>query len=173
MTKKSQSRLDRDAAKKNMDEFRKTSNTWNDLEDIYVQCRSMATGITNQISQMFSVDKIGNFLPDAKMSSDLIRCLSSDIQQVTNELDEIHSKHADRKGGCVNDDEFISSLTFIEAYNAFQVKFDGVIMPNVKILTEQFDQAIAKVDSIVNKSESSDVLDPTIITDVVVKEETK
>lgn len=181
MTKKSIGRIQRDLNKNSQAEahnefekLRKSNKSWDDLEAIYIDSKTMLLAIPSQISDMYSVKGIDKFLPNQIAAADCLRCLGTDLKVLHGDLEKIHNSHVGKAGICVDDNDFISSLTIAEAYNAFRVKFEGVILPTVQELGIQFDKAVEKVNEIIKKDKdekSTDgILDPTVITDVEVKE---
>lgn len=171
MTKKSAARLARDEAKKELDQFKKEARPWDDLMEIYVANKEMLYEVPAQILYLFSVEKIGNFMENPKLTADLIRCMQADIDQMKQELEEIAAGHKHKTGKAVDDDDFIQSLTFIEAYNSFKVKFEGVILPNVQTITQHYDAAVAKVQEIVQAEQAKEsITDPNVISDAVIIE---
>lgn len=172
MTKKSAARLARDEAKKELEQFKREANPWDDLMDVYRANKAMLQEVPAQILYLFSVEKIGNFMENPKLTADLIRCMQADIAQMNQELEEIAAGHKHRSGKAVDDDDFIQSLTFIEAYNSFKVKFEGVILPNVQTITQHYDQAVAKVQEIVQAEQNKEsITDPNVVSDAVIIEQ--
>lgn len=152
MTKKSQSRIQRDIAKKELEDLKKNNNAWDDLQVIYINSKNQISVIGQEIINLFSIKEIYNYLENRELTANMIRCLSQDITSVTNDLEAIYSSHKDKTGQWVDEDDFISSLSIFEAYTALQARVEGTILPNIVELTKQFDNA---VETIKKDSQSS------------------
>lgn len=170
MTKKSQARLERDAAKKEYEKFKEKAKPWDDLKNIYQDCKNMLCNVPTQIAQLYSVERIEEFLENRNITSNLIRCLSDDIKQMNQELETIYAGHKDRSGKANDEQEFLNTLSFVEAYNSFNVKFEGVIMPNVTELGKQFDYAVSKVNEILEKDKQNNVSDAVVLEEASIEQ---
>lgn len=159
MTKKSQARIERDQAKKQYEKFKEKAKPWDDLKNIYSDCKTMLCSIPQQIAELYSVERIEEFLENRNITANLMRCLSADINQMNQELETIYAGHKDRSGGATDEQDFLNTLSYVEAYNSFNVKFDGVIMPNVTELGKQFDYAVTKVNEILAKDKPQESMD--------------
>jgi hypothetical protein len=147
MTKKSMARLARDAEKKRLSgsEQKTPQNTcWDDLNGIYQKCAEMLlshTGISNYSTRKELIALVPN--PQQLIAD--IKLLGSDLQKMNSELLEIQAQHKGKTGGTMIPDEVIESIRISEQYYLFMQRHDGVVMPTVYSILEQFDQAEKKL----------------------------
>ncbi len=100
--------------------------------------------------------------------------LSKDIQKTIECLDEIHAMHAGRTGGTVTPDDHMLVLKINGMYSEVIELYNTVTMPTVAHIFEQTnitDDLIASQIMSALEVEQSKLLDPTVVTDVIFKEE--
>lgn len=140
MTKKSASRILRDARKQDAERRLKDNTIWDDLNGTYNGC-AQALGQHAGIAVMLSRKEVFPFLKDPVTLSENIRSLTGDLQAMNAELKEIHAQHAGKKGGSQNPDEVIHSIQIFEQYHLFLERHNAVIMPIAMHILEEFGQA--------------------------------
>lgn len=177
MTKKSLGRLQRDQEKKNeqiaRQDFEKNKDinrAWDDLKDIHGQILTTILGISSEVSNMFSIPELNNFLENTTETSNLIRCIAEDTKTLSVRLASIFETHKDRTGGWKTEEELFSTLQVFEQYHAINNEISGLIYPNYEILTQHYTVAVAKAEEIVKKQkEQEDLTNPNVVSDVVEK----
>lgn len=171
MTKKSQSRLDRDAAAKKYEEDKKNNKAWDELKNIHSQILGVIINISTELTNMFSIPEINKFLSNSAESSNLIRCISDDSKQISKRLAELFITHKDKSGGWNTDQEFFDTIAIFEQYNSINSEINGLIIPNFEILSRHYAEAVARAEKIVAEEKASrELTDPNVVSDVTPKE---
>lgn len=143
MTKKSAARLARDAQRAAQKEHLETNTCWTDLEKLYCQCVGLLSSHT--AIQALSKDKdLHRYLDQPESTSARIRSLASDLKAMSIELTQIHSQHEGKSGTEKDPDEWMRAAHIGEQYTLFMERHDGVLMPTVYEILEQFNQAEIK-----------------------------
>jgi hypothetical protein len=170
MTKKSSARLERDERSKQLEIERKNNKAWDDLNVIYSKCINQIFTVNNQIFELYKIPNIVYFLENPNSTTDLIRCLESDLQVMKSDLEKIKDNHSSKTGGWKEDEDFMNCLEVFEAYRAWETKFDGVIMPTVTNLGIDFEKAMVKIDEVLKEAkQNSDLTNPDVVSDAVIK----
>jgi len=172
MTKKSSARLARDAMEKKKERSKielKDNNCWGDLNDIYQKNGQMLMAHT-ALASVAQDKELLECIPDKATIVDLIRGLARDTVQLSVELKEIYSNHADKTGGSQDANEVMRSIQIAEHYNLWVERYSAVIMPTVYQITEQLGQAETILNEKRAAAAEADALNPNVITDVEVKD---
>lgn len=171
MTKKSFARLARDAKAKEILESQKAQeralkeNTcWEDLNGIYSQCVGLLQSHALLATQAQNTEVLAAVADKTTLISN-IRMLAEDLKTLSGELAQLHALHTGKAGGSQDPDEVLHSIQIFEQYNLWLTKHDGVVMPTVYHVLEQFNLA---EQVIAQRKAATDV---SVVTDVTVKEE--
>lgn len=163
MTKKSDSRLLRDAKKAHAQQHLETNTCWDELNAMYSDmCQLLATH-THLSAQAKNTELIAAVVDKATLVSN-IRCLANDLKTLNDELIKIHSEHAGKTGGSRNPDDIIGTITIFEKYNLFMERHDAVVMPTAYHIIEQFAQA----ENILIAKAKADLLNPAVVSDAII-----
>jgi hypothetical protein len=134
MTKKSQSRLERDAAEKNAQQ---PNQCWDDLKGIYNTCQAALTTMTSRIVDIYNTNGLAHFIENKAEIAQLLRGLRQDRKEFQDELTAIYKLHADKFGGSVESYLDRESLEIFESYRNWQAKFEAVYVPTVERLVAE------------------------------------
>lgn len=178
MTKKSLGRLKRDQEKlqhdqalQKFEEDKKTNKAWDELKNIHGQILSSIMGISTEVTRMFSIPEINNFLENSAETISLIRCLSDDTKTLSARIASIYETHKDKSGGWSTEEEFYATIQVFEQYHAINSEISGLIFPNYQILSNHYTVAVVKAEEIVKKQkEQQDLVNPEVISDIQPKE---
>ena len=169
MTKKSASRLERDAKQKAFEQEKNNNRAWDELNELHSRISVQFIEITSQISQMFSIQNLHIFLENKQKVTEYLKTLNSDIGALNQELSDLYKIHKDKNGGWKEMDDFLMALELFESYRILQSKFEGIIMPLVISLTQEFDKAMVVVNDTIKKKEAENLTDPNVVSDAVIK----
>jgi hypothetical protein len=166
MTKKSQSRLDRDRAQKKMSD----SNIWDDVMNISHQCYQLLRSHLH-LQGLVQNDELRGAVKDISLLEKNIIVLSKDLSSLREELDVLTATHSTRSGKASSPDEHMQGISIYEKYHMFIERHQNVVMPNAMHILDQFNEAEQILSNVKKQAE---ILDPTVISDaVIVSEETK
>ncbi len=169
MTKKSASRLARDAAKAESEKYLKDNNCWDDMNSISSQCAQLLGSHAN-ISALAGNPIIIAALKDPSLFAKNVHVLAQDLKAMHNELVALKAMHAGKSGSAKTPDDNLEAISIYEKYMLFIERHQNVVMPTVNHLTEQIQEAI---DLVAANAKEQDVgippeQDPNVITDVEV-----
>lgn len=159
MTKKSLSRLQRDAEKKQLEH----NTCWDDLNEIY------QASVVGLASHLALAQEAGNteLLVEIADKATFIRnvnLLSADLVTLSSELAKLRELHGDKRGGSQDPDVVMYSIQVAEQYNLWKTKHETVVMPTVYHIVEQLQLAENRLRA---KRAARDV---AVVTDVQIKE---
>lgn len=176
MTKKSDARLKRDELKKEA----KNWKTWDELETLY---KNFCIGLTepaSSISELYKTPGLIDYLNPAMKDEIIIRLkgFGADINAFADKLNRIHALHSGHTGSIDPTSETVNEdlnliLNCYNDYSNYQLEFEGLIMPNIAFLLEQAECAVANMNADMENQRSKDATDPSVVTDVVAKNETQ
>ena len=121
MTKKSSSRLARDAETKRANDFKKKNTAWDDVRSLYTEAQNTINHMANVVTAFFSVEGVALYLPldQRKYAADLVRGLSTDIQSFQERLNGLYAQHKDKHGMLHLDNEADSYTNMIQLWSAY------------------------------------------------------
>lgn len=128
----------RDLAKR--DAAFENNNCWDQLESLYVDCVTVLLSWTNLSTVAKDTELLG-YLANPQSTINNLSILNRDLQQLSQEVAQIHEHHAGKTGGAADADEMMHSITIFEHYKAFMDRHDGIVMPTGMQISEQFDKA--------------------------------
>lgn len=178
MTKKSAARLERDKEaadnKKAYTHAKETNKCWDELKGLANKCADMMITTNVQLAEIYKTENIALFLDNPDEVKTVLRGLAGDLTTFREDLARIYNAHSSRSGGFTNEDDFAVSISIFENYHAFQTKYDAVISPSVHYLLEQAGIAEEKIKQRYlalqeEKQAEVELLDPTVVSDAVVK----
>ena len=180
MTKKSLSRIARDAEKARQEQDAKKlakaqkaleGNTcWDDLNAIMNNCKQMLLTHANLGVELNRKDVLAE-LTDPKLVVQLINSLKNDLVQLTSELKEISKQHEDKIGGTDEPNVIIETIHIHEQYHLFMERHQAVVMPTVFQILENIQEAENKlIAKQAAAQREASLLDPNVTTDVEFKE---
>lgn len=152
MTQKSKARLERDARKKELNQFFKENTIYDDLHSIYNSLIN-SLGQFGMISQMAKDKELVALLDDEKEVSDLIKILASDTQKLVEAIKDLYALHKDYTGGIRESDTpspidlYTEAMGWFERYLAQSNYLDTIIMPTATTIYEEFSKAEKKLNS--------------------------
>ena len=177
MTKKSQARLTRDTNmntdkksvserintnRKNKNEFEQ-NNCWNDLQNMYQQMVTLINQHT-VIAELAKDKSLITYIVNKNALTINIQSMANDLLKLNGELKEIYSKHNNKHGSAKDPDEMIQCMTIFETYKLFMERHDGVVMPTVTYILDQFHEAERLRDAF--ERVDKDLTDPNVISDI-------
>jgi hypothetical protein len=167
MAKKSAARLMRDAEeKKNQKEgknYLQQNKCWDELESTY----DSMTGLLSQHTALAAFGQNKELIAavsDKDLLSSNFTILANDLKSLSGELTEIHSQHADKKGGTTDPNVLMNTIGIFEQYHLFMERHDAVVMPTAYHIIEQLDQAEKKLIAV--GAIANDLTNPDVISDV-------
>jgi len=140
MTKKSASRIMRDAEKAAAAQHLKDNTIWDDLNGTYSAC-AQALGQHAGIAMMLNRKEVFPYLKDHKALVANIGTLASDLRALNEELKQIQAQHKGKAGGSENPDDVILSIQIFEQYHLFLERHQAVVMPVALHILEEFGAA--------------------------------
>jgi hypothetical protein len=161
-----------DKARKRMAEANAegTVSIWDDLENMYQNCvQALASpGVIGAFSQRKDLIAL---VQDKQVLVARIRMLQSDTEQMRAELNAIHQQHQGKTGGSIDPDELIQAFPLYEYYQLWLQKWNANIMPTVAHILEIFTDAEIEQQRQRAAAQLTPEQDPTVITDVEVKQD--
>lgn len=171
MTKKSQSRLARDAqakAKHDADLALEKTNVWDGVNEISQSCARLLLAHTG-ISELVKNKEIIAAITDIKLFTMNVNTLGKDIAALNQELVALRALHEHKTGRAQTPDEHIEGLSLYEKYMLFMERHNNVVMPTATHLAEQIQEAVDRV-ALQKVGALSPEQDPNVISDAVIKE---
>lgn len=170
MTKKSQARLERDAAIKNLGP---DAANWNTMKDLALTCRGAIEQTRANMIELFKTPGIAANVQEPAEVAIALRGLSSDLSSLSQELIAIVNTHEHLDGAVDSVESNTALLTTAARYEGWDVRFQTVVIPNVLYLTEQITAAGFKMHKEAEEAhkaaEAQALIDPNVVTDVQVK----
>lgn len=185
MTKKSPSRLARDAAKKEnklkeldelkaksdaaikeLEEFYANNKTWDELENnIFRPMADMLYKNSSDLVGLLSTPRLVEFMHKEGFGETLLRVktIQKDFDDFAQELLAIHKLHEGKSGNAKDAEEMSECIAIFGKYDAFKVKYFAIIEPNWADISVTIGKAMQEM-------EKADAQNPNIITDVIAKE---
>lgn len=165
MTKKSYGRLQRDNAQKELEKTR----AWDDLMQIYNDC--VATlGAHAHLARAANDEMLLMRIENKATLLTNLNLLKRDLLQLSDELKQLHDKHASRTGAANDVDDHWYSIQLYEQYALWMQKHEAVVMPTVYHLVEQIQAAERQLVLEQNAERQAEaVRDVNVVTDVLVK----
>ena len=134
MTKKSQSRLERDQLQKNLQQ---PNQCWDDLNGIYNNCQAALTTMTARIVAIYKTEGLVSFIENKAEVAQLLRGLRQDRNEFQAELTAIQQLHAGKTGGSEESYLDRESLEIFENYRNWHARFEAVFVPTVERLVAE------------------------------------
>lgn len=167
MTKKSSARLARDELKQKIQND--STSGWNDLKQIYINCRDALLVVNTEIVKIFTEKAILHSVPQPSETAASLRSLNQDIKLFSEELNSIYNIHKEKSGKALTPDDNIEVLKIFEMYFNYEQRYNTTVLPTVAYLAEQ---AGAAHQILIDKAKALGLLDPNVISDIEVKEKT-
>lgn len=190
MTRKSQARLERDAAAAAIGENRKgvserfaearmleakehqyyQNNTcWDDLKQLSDEFAPLLLQYT---SMMMVIDRPGikEMIDDYRTFSNNTSILARDLTELKNEYLAIRSEHVDKTGAAKNQEENNAAIDLGMRYTALHEKHDGVVRPTALHILEQLNTAEQKLKEKLQEDALTPEQDPSVVTDLEPKQ---
>lgn len=191
MTKKSPSRLERDAkakaagikpekAKKSdkqkeleFEQMRAKSRNWDDLEELYKALSKLAVSKLIILNQLYSTPGVKEHVDADKYAETLLqmKSITKDIDSMSISLKENHDRHANRTGGFTDTDDLMESISVFEVYQDISMHYASIIEPQLNALIATATDVITRMQEAVTiAKQESDIKNVNIVTDVTFKE---
>lgn len=170
MTKKSDARLVRDAAKKRDNKAFKENTGWDDLIGIKLDCYSLLEQ-HSLLSQLMKDDALRRLLPDPQAVVANYDLLIRDLGGLSEDLKKIGDLHAGRSGGSTTPEELIRTIEIYELYNLFLARHQAVVVPTTAHILEAFQVAEQRLNAAMAAAQAQSTEDTGPI-DVVCRETT-
>lgn len=142
MTKKSDSRLKRDALAKQA-AAEGVDETWEKLEEVYqshmnlfVEYGKMAALITN--------DGVRPYLEDESATANLMKGLASDSASMQTRTQELHAKHAGRTGTADDEESWFAVTMLHQDYIMLMAQHQQTCLPIMLELDEHLQKALKR-----------------------------
>lgn len=166
MTKKSQSRLDRDRAQKDL----QNTSVWDDVTNVSHKCYQLLRSHVG-LQSLIQNAELRGAIKDISLFEKNIVVLSKDLESLREELDILTAEHSGKTGKASTPDEHMQGISIYEKYLMFIERHQNVVMPGVTHILDQFHEA----EQILSEAKrQAEILDPTVISDAtIVSEETK
>lgn len=132
MTKKSQSRVMRDKMKK------ESTKGWEELDDMYKIGIDTVTNTEKEVAGIFSNENIRKCI-DPKSKNKLVvslKGLNNDLNFIKTSLNDIKNTHKDKAPQAADAEDFIEMMGAFENYQKVFNVFNGLVLPNVRYITE-------------------------------------
>jgi hypothetical protein len=191
MTKKSAARQAKDAHAKHIKKLEqsaailaapggnKVHDGWDRLHALHKRCVEMMKShalTTNVLANEELHDCFGDKKARATLVSNM-RLLSKDVVDHIAQLGAIYEQHKDRTGGEINPEEGMQVITIHELYTNWMMVHDANIMPvwmeimdAVGRAEQEYHRRVVAANAAAAQKAASDVLDPSVTTDVEFKE---
>lgn len=151
---------------------------WDDATNLYVvsmEGLEQTHGILVDHLQSIMLDPVerAKITDEAGLAAN-VNLLTKDVQTHVELLKEIYADHADKKGGTASPEEHMEVIVLNGRYQDAIELYNSVIMPTVAHIFEQTnmtDNLIAQQISDNLDRQNKDLTDPSVVTDVAVKEE--
>lgn len=150
MTKKSQGRLQRDAAERRENDAAQArakaaeqlegNSCWDDLESIRQQCAGLL-GQHSSIAGILRNKDLMAFVLDIPLLTERARLLQRDLVALNEDLQSLWALHKDKTGGTDDPDVLMYCIQIYEQYNLFMERHEGTVMPTVAAILDQIQQA--------------------------------
>lgn len=168
MTKKSAGRLLRDEEKKKDSELFKKNSCWSDLADLQNPCLDLIIS-TSRLAQELLDTTLIPFYENYKSVTVNMSILARDLNRISSTYQGIVNKHVNRSGSA-SPEEFMDCMKISAEYAALKEDIDGTMMPTVLHLIEEFGMAKQRQFQASTVPALTPEQDPSVITDVEVKE---
>lgn len=154
-----------------LNNFYKHNTMWDDLNNVFNNCAQLVTTSLTSVLQDLNDPAIRQFLIPENVGDieTALRGLTSDSENLSVTLAEIHSRHKDRSGTTRNQDETSRAHLTMNDYMAWQQRYDALIKPNFAYLVEQIGLSANRAEQALNAMQAQ-AQDPNVVTDVVAKE---
>lgn len=182
MTKKSLARQERDAAAAQeikqtaeaeiaFNQEKNTNKAWDELKTLNQHIHSQIITANEQVVDLFKVPQLHGFLQNPTNTASVIRCLAADVRNILEQVTGLLKLHEDKCGGWSTTEEYFQTIEIYEQYVSIQNLFEGVLMPSITQLTEDFAFAIRQAEECIKDSEPKpdELTDPTVISDAIIK----
>lgn len=136
MTKKSEARLARDAAKKELEK----TNVWDDLNQVSFQCSELIRSHLTLMSLLSNAELV-SCVVDKNMLAANATMLAKDLEQISEDFVNINNTHKHRTGRAKDPDEHMFGIQIYEKYLQLINFHEGVLTPVALHLTEQLSEA--------------------------------
>ena len=158
-----------------LNNFYKHNTMWDDLSNVFNNCAQLVTTSLTSVLQDLNDPAIRQFLIPENVGDieTALRGLTSDSENLSVTLAEIHSRHRDRSGTTRNQDETSRAHLIMNDYMAWQQRYDALIKPNFAYLVEQIGLSANRAEQAMKALQAKaqdQAQDPTVVTDVVAKE---
>lgn len=160
MTKKSASRLARDAAEKEL----QNTSVWDDVSNICRSCYGLLRSHL-ELQKVIENVNIRSAIKDTSLFEKNIRVLTKDLISLNQELLALNELHKDKKGKATNPDDHLLGISIYEKYHMFMERHQNVVMPTVAHLIDQLGEA-EKI--LADAKQKADITDPSVISDAVI-----
>lgn len=154
-----------------LNNFYKHNTMWDDLNNVFNNCAQLVTTSLTSVLQDLNDPAIRQFLIPENVGDieTALRGLTSDSENLSVTLAEIHSRHKDHSGTTRNQDETSRAHLTMNDYMAWQQRYDALIKPNFAYLVEQIGLSANRAEQALNAMQAQ-AQDPNVVTDVVAKE---
>lgn len=169
MTKKSSARLMRDIEKKQQNETFSKNTCWSDLRAVQNQALEIIHANT-MIAHELTDNTLIPFYENYKNVCIDMQTFAADLSRSGTTYQDIANKHSDKDGKANDHDEMMECFKISAEYAALIEDINGVMIPIVTSLLEQFGQAKQRQIDSRNPANISPEQDPSVITDVQVKD---
>lgn len=150
---------------------------WDEAEKAYITCidgiQQTHGLLVEHIQGIMADPEARKKIKDEKGLAENINLLTKDISTHVEQLNAIHEKHKDRTGGTLTPDDHMLVLQINGEYAQVIELYQTVTLPTVAHIFEQTNITSDIIEQQIKDSleqKQKDLLDPTVISDVIVKE---
>lgn len=176
LTARIQERQMQQLAQKELKQYYKENTLWDDLEAIYVECRTMIVNTMDSV-RVILADKPLLALIDPNQHvnfNNSVRSIVKDNEQFTTELLSIHARHEMNKGAARDADQVSTGQLISADYLAFSTRYKAVVDPVFAYIMEEAAKAEGRLKDAVEQgialAQQDQAADISVVTDVVAKE---
>ena len=145
-TKKKPSAVAVSAALNRVQHTTNNRQSWNDLESLYTTTAQSMLGVMATLNELISIEKLVDYVHDKETYHAAIRTLTTDFNNLGNELVRIHDEHKSCTGFVKDDKELSDCIRIFGNYTVFYERFQGLTLPTVMSITDMAIEAKDRKD---------------------------
>jgi len=167
MTKKSHARLERDAAKKNIDAQLKNNTAWDDINRIDQAATELFVNFAH-IAQLCNNPALVPYFRDQEVIQRSRIIFANDLTRTSSEIARLRGLIRGRTGRASTTDEYMESIGIYQEYQALLEDISNVTRPTALLISEEVGYASQQLENAGNNMTPEQ--NPEITTDVEFKE---
>lgn len=145
------------------------AQSWNQLVTMYNAVAEYIYTMGVEINNAIKIINLLGITSNKELETNII-CLKNDLETYTSDLLAIRARHQGKEGLVADGDDLVLCLSCYEDYFALNERARSNMFPIILTVTEFLQEAVSKNDQLLKVATEAAIADPTVITDVVVKE---